>query len=749
MGCSSSAERSTYSKVQTKNPPNPPSSDTRNDDAEPARNPSSPDPKDFKVTPDEVAEVRAPEEPSPTSATALLAKEKDPELGQEDEVDALDGPQPWGRFMALWVCCTLASGILPGQALFANQFAQAGVFGSVCGKDVSTCKDQYLALTGIFGVGQSLAYGFSAPIGLLYDRYGAMAVGTFGAFVCALGLCFVTAATFGAGAGVDESTSWLFVVGVFTCDFGSMLNSFSFMGLIWHFPGSQTLVIALINATYQASALLPLLLQAGMDASGQPLAAFMSLWSVVVFVTILGCYKLIPTQKEYYEQAKKILGMPLPRPPADMKVCEMLTRAGEVLQQSKQEHIVSGIALALGFALPGYYASMTAPYGEALFGHKEDGERLAELNVLCTSIVGLALGPFTGTIGDKFGLQVIVLLFVAIMGVATITMGLPSWPAQAICGGSMALFISLFTIFISRYLLMYSPPNRYGAVQGVYTLGVVLISTPWSMGGIAATAILPPGVNAYRIPMIVFGATGVVGLAIYAAYFKSHPPPEVPPLLPEDEAELAKGFGCSTLDEVCQVTNLGRHALLKKLSSTNPEDIRSLMRSIDTEKMMEFMSRRSVDDIADMMETADDEEEEAEGDATPAASVSQATLGGQTPTASAAEPPAVASAEAPSNSIREKGQRLARMVADGDKEGVKNYILTEPVDDMWQVTLDMEEWQTAAEQKQMDKDFNKLIPGKDFASLLRQRPELKKFVQQVMKREMQRKIASLTGRKKK
>eukprot|EP00434_Breviolum_minutum_P001387 symbB.v1.2.001219.t1/scaffold66.1/size357995/22 len=493
MGCSSSAERSTYSKVETKNPPNPPSSDTRNDDAEPARNPSSPDPKDFKVTPDEVAEVRVPEAGSPTSATALLAKEKDPELGQEEEVDALDGPQPWGRFMALWVCCTLASGILPGQALFANQFAEAGVFGSVCGKDVSTCKDQYLALTGIFGVGQSLAYGFSAPIGLLYDRYGAMAVGTFGAFVCALGLCFVTAATWGAGAGVDQSTSWLFVVGVFTCDFGSMLNSFSFMGLIWHFPGSQTLVIALINATYQASALLPLLLQAGMDSSGQPLAAFMSVWSVVVFVTILGCYKLIPTQKEYYEQAKQVLGMPLPRPPRRHEsVSNVDTCRGSPSTIKTGAHSLRyclGIGLCASRILCLHDGTLVgkAPYGEALFGHKEDGERLAELNVLCTSIVGLALGPFTGTIGDKFGLQVIVYLFVAIMGVATITMGLPSWPAQAICGGSMALFISLFTIFISRYLLMYSPPNRYGAVQGVYTLGVVLISTPWSMGGIAAT----------------------------------------------------------------------------------------------------------------------------------------------------------------------------------------------------------------------------------------------------------------------
>eukprot|EP00913_Durusdinium_trenchii_P019718 g18536.t1 len=49
---------------------------------------------------------------------------------------------------------------------------------------------------------------------------------------------------------------------------------------------------------------------------------------------------------------------------------------------------------------------MTAPYGEALFGHKSDGQKLAELNVLCTSVVGLALAPFSGTIGDIFGLEV-------------------------------------------------------------------------------------------------------------------------------------------------------------------------------------------------------------------------------------------------------------------------------------------------------------------------------------------------------
>ena len=42
----------------------------------------------------------------------------------------------------------------------------------------------------------------------------------------------------------------------------------------------------------------------------------------------------------------------------------------------------------------------------------------------------------------------------------------------------------------------------------------------------------------------------MLGLTVYAFYFRRHLPPEVPPLLPEDEAELAKGFGCNTLEEV-------------------------------------------------------------------------------------------------------------------------------------------------------------------------------------------------------
>eukprot|EP00913_Durusdinium_trenchii_P030813 g28858.t1 len=231
------------------------------------------DPKSFQVAPD----ADGLETVAPTARTQLLPKVEDVELAEDPVEEVKEASAPWGRFMMRGpsgregrpfrakerlVRAALQKKECGRQALFAKQFADAGVFSSTCNKDEDTCKDQYLALTGIFSVGQSLAYGFSAPIGLLYDRYGAMVVGTWGALICAVGLLFVTTSVWGGSNGMDAATSWLFILGVFTCDFGSMLNSFSFMGLIWHFPGRQTVVIALINATYQASALLPLLLQA-------------------------------------------------------------------------------------------------------------------------------------------------------------------------------------------------------------------------------------------------------------------------------------------------------------------------------------------------------------------------------------------------------------------------------------------------------------------------------------------------------
>eukprot|EP00747_Dinoflagellata_sp_TGD_P196376 gnl/TRDRNA2_/TRDRNA2_66352_c1_seq1.p1 gnl/TRDRNA2_/TRDRNA2_66352_c1~~gnl/TRDRNA2_/TRDRNA2_66352_c1_seq1.p1 ORF type:complete len:245 (+),score=69.31 gnl/TRDRNA2_/TRDRNA2_66352_c1_seq1:430-1164(+) len=235
-----------------------------------------------------------------------------------------------------------------------------------------------------------------------------------------------------------------------------------------------------------------------------------------------------------------------------------------------------------------------------------------------------------------------------------------------------------------------------------------------------------------------------------------------------------------------------RKELLRKLATTDPEVMHELIRSIDTNKMMEMMARRTIDDIATMMEDGDvgleeDDDDDETGTAVPPQTTatsynelaqqdsreeSQAADGGNdakgivdasgaASSGSKAEAGARSDAaaregsvetrtpgiEADSARIQALSERLATQLKTGDKQGVTDYLMTTSVQDLMAVTEYFEVRYTKAEQKQMDKDFQKLIPGKEFAKLLRQRAELRDYVQLVMKRELDKKIASMKRKK--
>ncbi|CAJ1328216.1 unnamed protein product [Effrenium voratum] len=121
MGCSSSkgaakvGPQGSYSQVPADSPisgllANADADAIENGDA--AKENSSPVPAKLEKQPE--AKPSSPPkaedlEEAPGSARDLLVPQKSMQKGP-----------PWGRFAALWVCCTLASGILPGQSLFAS-----------------------------------------------------------------------------------------------------------------------------------------------------------------------------------------------------------------------------------------------------------------------------------------------------------------------------------------------------------------------------------------------------------------------------------------------------------------------------------------------------------------------------------------------------------------------------------------------------------------------------------------------------
>ena len=54
---------------------------------------------------------------------------------------------PWLRLAAVWACLCVAAGIIPGQAVFLQLFAGAGVFAAECeNAGPSPCDEQVLAL---------------------------------------------------------------------------------------------------------------------------------------------------------------------------------------------------------------------------------------------------------------------------------------------------------------------------------------------------------------------------------------------------------------------------------------------------------------------------------------------------------------------------------------------------------------------------------------------------------------------------
>eukprot|EP00929_Paragymnodinium_shiwhaense_P072673 TRINITY_DN3688_c3_g1_i1.p1 TRINITY_DN3688_c3_g1~~TRINITY_DN3688_c3_g1_i1.p1 ORF type:complete len:799 (-),score=199.56 TRINITY_DN3688_c3_g1_i1:131-2527(-) len=790
----------------------------------------------------------------------LARGESKPDFSKTESIVARTPAKLWTRFAVLWVACSIASGLLPGQSLFVPMFADAGVYGAICkdhdrhdaqhgdrskgkkshkhkddddGNAAGDCKEQFLAITAVFQTGSVLAVTFLAPIGVLYDRWGAQKTGTFGAVLCSLGLLGVWAAVAGASAGYDQYTSWVFVAGILACDFGSMLNSFSFYGMIWHFPGNQAFVLSLINATYQVGAFLPLLFGAMMDKFGLPLSDLLLGYAIVVAGVIVVCWKLVPTQEEYYKEAKRALGMPLPRPPKELNLWNMFSRAWLVLRQNTCDHVMSGISICFAYCLPSMYAALAAPYGEALFGTKADGKWLAEMFVSCNGLVGLALSPLSGVASDYFGFNFFIVSLGLVLFVASATLGIPDRRAQTVCAVCLVFWMSVFNLFISRYLLKYSPPNRFGTVQGVYVFVLMTVSAPLTMISLGSIEVLPEGPNAYRIPMWTSGITGALCMVVYACYYIKNPPPEVPHLLPDDEEELARGFGCKTLDEVLEVVGIAtRKELVQKLASTNPEVMHSLIKSIDTQKMMEMMSKRSVEDIARMMEEGggegdeDEEEEEEEAEeegveasledglgVAPSDSSRVPLLEAATPRKGAADeraccvqcgrdvgsfmycgscgrpvsrprPPAESSptastvasptasplgsevAEVDNNveaaaplleATKEKTaedlakdltERWQAMVKAKDGKALSDTLLTEDVDVMWNAMVYMEESMPQAEYKQMDKEFNKLVPAKEFARLLRERKELRSLVQKSMKREVERTMNKFRKKKK-
>jgi len=427
------------------------------------------------------------------------------------------------------------------------------------------------------------------PVGLLFDMYGGRTVGTVGSILVTIGLTLESIPIFAAIQGTGSDTNWLVPVAALITDFGSILNSYAFTALVWHYPGNTNVILSLSTATYQVSALLPLLLRRVMEAYDINLGQAMLGFAAMVLVSAVVTWQVTPTQQQYYDMAQEVLGIPLPKPKVKFDLCTKLRQGWAAVRLDIKDHIWLGMGSVFCSTFANLYNSMSSGYGVHLFGTQAAGRSLANMQVETTAAVGMVLAPFIAKIADWLGLQRFGWVLSSFVAVPLMLFLVPAWWSAWVTTGGLCLFSTLYSLFMSRYFLHYAPPNRLGVYGGVFMMFNMLITLPFSWGAFFWMMSTPEGYDRYFLP---YTSTAIVGLLFLTAFnirfcraHGGHGVPLMPHLLPEDEKELAMPFGVTTLDEAALMARLEPEEFWKRLANPDPESTNRLLKRVLTDKL--------------------------------------------------------------------------------------------------------------------------------------------------------------------
>eukprot|EP00927_Polykrikos_kofoidii_P038987 TRINITY_DN33431_c0_g1_i1.p1 TRINITY_DN33431_c0_g1~~TRINITY_DN33431_c0_g1_i1.p1 ORF type:complete len:798 (-),score=133.80 TRINITY_DN33431_c0_g1_i1:30-2423(-) len=491
----------------------------------------------------------------------------------------------WVRLLALSIVCCFACGLIPGASMFVTLFADAGVFKSACGAGhIGHCKEQDDNVANCFITASSTMLLVLLPIGIIFDRRGGKYCSCMGAAVASFGVLLLIVTVLGAKLGYDSYTSYLLVWGLAVTDFGAMMNSFSLFGLVWHFSDRQTLLICLQVGTYQIASILPILFTSCMRLTG---ATFLHMLFALMTFCVFGifvCHAFAPSREEYYTEARRALGIPIPKP-KPITILGAGKQGCQMLGFNKLDHALfaSGLGLAYGGIL--VYTTNLGDYSAYLLDSDDARYSMPQLFSLVNAVVGSCVLPLLTFVIDMFSYSseaMIVLSFASMCGVS-IFVDNPSFEAQSLCIGCASFFSSSVQVIASKYVIKYVAPTVVATATAVLCFFLVPFMCPsyavfsW-MGGD----------DVQKMPYALsvtnwFGSLMFLGFCVHLIV-KGFP--EFPSMLPADEAQMAEPFGCKTIDEVMYVLHMDcKKELLKQMSSTNPKDLAALLARIDFERM--------------------------------------------------------------------------------------------------------------------------------------------------------------------
>lgn len=677
---------------------------------------------------------------------------------------------------------------MPGAPLFIPMLAEHGAFADACAHNKIPCVEQELMISNVFNVGFLVTIATTLPIGLFFDQYGGYACGVLGA-----SLVVVSSILLGVALCVGFVPGTLLFLLVMLSDIGTFVAGYSFFSFIWHFPQHQTFVLSLQTSSYQVSAALPVVFEAIIQKTNLSFGNVLIVYGFLCCLCLFGFMWAVPTQAEYFAEAKAVLGLPLPAPPKEFDFRGAVDGATRTLRVHKRHHCEFIVVCVFATAATVFFQSSSDVIGRALFDTDEAGKIFAVLTVSANVLIGIVVSPFVGGLTDAKGLP-IAMWALGVSLLLTLFAFYPSWIVASIVIFNNQFFIGVSPTVIQKYFVQYATPQRLGSVIGLFmaicsALGVAVV------GVLTAVA-----EGDSHFIYVVETALCIAALlwCVFSFRYCSRSPPSSVVLLDNDEAELAKSFpGCKNLDDVLFLTGYPQKAtLLQKLTSPRLEDFVEVVGRVDEEKVGTLLNRLTAEELmeqvageaADCEESLDGEHPDLEatflraefGSASKEEEAETMEMPLLKDMAEAASPLAVGVASKPSlpvllgrepsltvtnqkfRSSEQLGEASAQHLIVDEKTSILRSMIIECISKQdapalryvllsEDVTLLTAVWRgfdkdDCDEALKLEKQLDALLPPKQIVEVLRKRPELKPLVVEATKQTVKKKARRMKSK---
>mmetsp|Transcript_32345 Transcript_32345/g.81495 ORF Transcript_32345/g.81495 Transcript_32345/m.81495 type:complete len:528 (+) Transcript_32345:116-1699(+) len=433
----------------------------------------------------------------------------------------------WIALVVVCCACALSSGPVGAWPTLEPLFIKCGLFKG---------PNQSESLNAVYSLATACQLGGSLPAGFLYDRIGGQKCSLYGGLFTGLGLLIMSMACF-----YPEQLSWAMFVGYPLSQFAGQINTYGVFVFIWLLPSHQNLVASTAGGVQSLSDLLALLAVAVSGCCGLFIGSFLFILSILSCISGVVCFYQVPDQQTMMEfaavslgdEAAENMGITNQSNDGDGKCCagelESVKRSWELM---KQYRVANGLLLAFSTA---YCLSILGPvqqmlfYYEALFGKgSKQSVELVNAWAVLYGTGGFVCAILGGTMCDRLGLKAFTLVVAACSALVAAFLPVADFGAQVLVQVVLTIGLSLYTIIVNRFAMLYAPPDLFGTLGGVQ---FTIISVGLFVGMQAMTSGVPTDGTAtaeqFQIPFVSMGFVSfLLGLAL-AYYWHSTPPPTV------------------------------------------------------------------------------------------------------------------------------------------------------------------------------------------------------------------------------